>query len=109
VQPLAVPTFSAGARRFSIAARVPGLPPYPTVAVSISTPDDSPSTRIDCQHVQVEAVGDHLVVNVGVAPLIDDGIYRFELTLGSKPPLSIDLPIAIRLSERRRRSHVSRI
>jgi hypothetical protein len=26
---------------------------------------------------EVEAVGDHLVVSIGVAPMIDDGIYRF--------------------------------
>ena len=35
------------------------------------------------------------MLNIGVAPLLDDGIYRFEVSLGSRPALSLDLPIVI--------------
>jgi hypothetical protein len=95
MQTHAVPAFSPGARRFAIAAHVPGLRPDPSVSVSLSTPDEAPTARMDCEHVQIEAVGDHLVLNIGVAPLVDDGIYRFEVRLGSRPALSLDLPIVI--------------
>jgi hypothetical protein len=95
MQTQAVPAFSPGARRFAIAAHVPGLRPDPSVSVSLSTPDEAPTARVDCEHVQIEAVGDHLVLNIGVAPLVDHGIYRFEVSLGSRPALSLDLPIVI--------------
>jgi hypothetical protein len=45
--------------------------------------------------MRVEAVGDHLLVAIGVAPLIDDGAYRFEVTLGSQPPIAIELPFVV--------------
>jgi hypothetical protein len=90
-----VPAFSPGARRFAIAARVPGLGPDPSVSVSLSTPDEAPSARMDCEHVQIEAVGDHLVLNIGVPPLLDDGVYRFEVRVGRRPAIALDLPIVI--------------
>jgi hypothetical protein len=95
VQTQAVPAFSPGARRFAIAALVPGLRPDPSVSVSLSTPDEAPTASVNCEHVQVEAVGDHLVLNIGVPPLVDNGIYRFEVRLGSRPAVALDVPIVI--------------
>ena len=65
------------------------------VSVRVLWPEDASSLRLECQHVQVEAVGDHLAITVGMTPLIDDGIYRFEVTLASQPSVAIDLPIVI--------------
>jgi hypothetical protein len=95
VQTQPVPTFPAGTRRFAIAARVPGLTPRPSVTVALSTPDSVASVPIECERVHAEAVGDYLLVTIGVAPLVDDGIYRFEVALASQPPISIDLPIVV--------------
>ncbi len=94
VQTQPVPCFPIGTRRVAIAALVPGLPPHPRVTVSILTPDGAASTPAGCEHVVIETAGDHLLANIGVAPLIDDGIYRFEVTVSS-PPIAIDLPIVI--------------
>jgi hypothetical protein len=87
-----VPSFPVGTRRFAIVARVPGLAPHPKVLVSVSTPDNATTV---CEHVQVDAVGDHLLVTIGVTPLIEDGIYRFEVALTAQPSASIDRPIVI--------------
>jgi hypothetical protein len=87
-----VPSFPVGTRRFAIAARVSGLGPHPQVCVSVSTPDNAATA---CEHVQVDAVGDHLLVTIGVTPLVEDGIYRFEVALPAQPSASIDLPIVI--------------
>jgi hypothetical protein len=95
MQTQTVPAFLPGARRFAIAARVPGLGSDPAVSVSLSTPDLAPAARVDCEHVRIEAVGDHLVLNLGVPPLVDDGIYRFEVRVGQRPALALDLPIVI--------------
>ncbi len=95
VQTQAVPAFSPGVRRFAIAARVPGLRPDPSVSVSLSTPDEVSGASTGCEQLRVEASGDHLVLNIGVAPLVDHGIYRFEIRLGSQPGLALDLPIII--------------
>jgi hypothetical protein len=94
VQTQSVPSFAVGTRRFAIAARVAGLPPHPKVTVSLSAPPDA-VTPATCERVQVEAVGDHLVLTIGVAPLIDNGVYRFEVALLSPPSAVIDLPIVI--------------
>jgi len=95
MQTQTVPAFSPGARRFAIAARVPGLGRDPRVSVSLSAPDEAPKARMDCEHLQIEAIGDHLVLNIGVAPLVDNGIYRFEVRVGPRSGLSLDLPIVI--------------
>src|SRR6476661_9926696 len=95
VQTQPVPTFPAGTRRFAIAARVPGLAPRPSVTVALSTPDQVSNLPIACDRVHVEAIGDYLLATIGVAPLIDEGIYRFDVTLAGRPPISIDLPIVI--------------
>ena len=94
VQTQPVPSFPIGTRRFAIAARVPGLTPHPSVTVFVSTPDAATIPN-ECDDVRVEAIGDHLLVSIGVAPLIDDGVYRFEVALGSQPPITIDLPLVI--------------
>jgi hypothetical protein len=61
----------------------------------MSSPGDPATAPVPCDHVQVDAVGDHRVVNIGVAPLVADGIYRFEVAVTSQPPVSIDMPIVI--------------
>jgi hypothetical protein len=94
VQTQPVPNFPVGTRRFAIAARVPGLAPHPKVTVSVSTPDSTAGTPTACEYVRVEAVGDFLLVTFGLTPLIDDGIYRFEVAVPS-PSVAIDLPIVI--------------
>jgi hypothetical protein len=53
VQTQPVPSFPADTRRFTIAARVPGLGPHPTVAASILTPDGAASTPTQRQHLGV--------------------------------------------------------
>jgi hypothetical protein len=53
-----------------------------------------------CEHLRVETIGDHLVLTVGVAPLIDQGVYRVEVTVPSQPSVAIDLPIVIGDCER---------
>ena len=95
VQTQPVPSFPIGTRRFAVAARVPGLSAHPSVTVSVSTPDSAAGAPRACEHMQVEAVGDHLLVTIGVAPLIDDGVYRFEVALTSQPPIAIDLPFVV--------------
>jgi hypothetical protein len=95
VQTQPVPSFPIGTRRFAVAARVPGLRSHPSVTVSVSTPDRASAVAKACEHLRVEAVGDQLLVTIGVAPLIDDGVYRFEVALASQPPIAIDLPFVI--------------
>ncbi len=94
VQTQPVPSFPVGTRRFAIAARVPGLAPHPSITVSVSTPDAGAIPN-ECEDVRVDVVGDHLLVSIGVSPLIDDGVYRFEVALQSQPPITIDLPLVI--------------
>jgi Family of unknown function (DUF6941) len=94
VQTQPVPSFPIGTRRFAIAARVPGLTSAPSITVSVSTPDAAAIPN-ECEDVRVDVVGDHLLVSIGVSPLIDDGVYRFEVALQSQPPITIDLPLVI--------------
>jgi hypothetical protein len=94
VQTQPVPSFPIGTRHFAVAARVPGLSSHPSVTVSVSTPDNA-GAPTECEHMRVEAVGDHLLVTIGVAPLIDDGVYRFEVALTSQPSIAIDLPFIV--------------
>ena len=95
VQTQPVPSFPIGTRRFAVAAHVPGLSAHPSVTVSVSTPDSAAAARQECEQMQVEAVGDHLLVTISVAPLMDDGGYRFEVALASQSPIAIDLPFVI--------------
>jgi hypothetical protein len=90
-----VPTLPAGTRRFAIAARVVGLRPRPDVAVSVSTPDSRLNATVWCERVEVEAVGDYLLVRLAGAPLVQEGIYRFEVTVNARESASIDIPVVV--------------
>ena len=95
IQTQPIPTFPIGTRRFALAARLQGLHPHSTASVSISTPDHVGSIPITCERVTVEIEGDHVIVAIGVAPLIDDGVYRFAISLGAHPAVLFDLPILV--------------
>jgi len=42
-----------------------------------------------------EALGDYLVVRLGGEQLIQEGIYRFEVSMGAEESESIDIPIVV--------------
>jgi hypothetical protein len=93
VQTQPVPTLSVGTRRFAIAARVPGLGERPSVAVALSTPSGADITV--CGSVEVEAVGDFLLVALSAVPLIEEGAYRFEISVISQDWVSFDIPALV--------------
>jgi hypothetical protein len=95
-----VPTLSLGTRRFAIVARVVGLRPRPDVGVSVSTPDSGLNATTWCERVEVEAVGDILLVRLGGAPLVQEGIYRFEVAVNAREPVSIDIPVVVAALQR---------
>ena len=90
-----VPTLPSGTRRFAIAARVLGLQPHPDVSVSVSTPDSRLNAKTWCERIEIEALGDYLVVRLGGAQLIQEGIYRFEVSMGAEESESIDIPVVV--------------
>ncbi len=86
---------SAGTHRVNaIAARLAGLRHTPDVAVSVQLPDRGAPDSIP-EYVDVESVGDYLLVRLAGVPLTEEGIYRFEVSLNGPELLSIDLPIQI--------------
>jgi hypothetical protein len=99
-----VPTLSAGTRRFAIAARVPGLRPCPAVVVSVFTPDSHLSASTWCERIDVEAVGDYVLVRLGGAPLMQEGIYRFEVSVDAPESVSIDIPVVVAALQRHSQS-----
>jgi hypothetical protein len=100
-----VPTLSAGTRRFAIAARVLGLRPRPDVAVSVSTPDGRLNATTWCERIEVEAAGDYMLVRLGGAPLVQEGIYRFEVAVDAPESVSIDMPVVVAALRRESQSN----
>ena len=90
-----VPVLTAGVHRFTIAARLAGLRARPDVAVSVSTPNGGRSATTWCKRVDVEAVGDYLLVRPGGVPLTDEGIYRFDVSVNAREFPSIDIPVQV--------------
>jgi hypothetical protein len=86
VQTQPVPTLSVGTRRFAIAARIPGLRERPAVAVALSTPGGADVTV--CGSVEVEAVGEFLVIALSAVPLGAGGGVPLR-HLGDFPGLSL--------------------
>jgi hypothetical protein len=90
-----VPTLPAGMHRFAIAARVAGLRPSPPATVSVTTPDGSLSATKWCLRVEVEAIGDYMLVQFGGVPPMREGIYRLEVSVDAREPLSIYIPVLV--------------
>ena len=95
-----VPTLPAGTRRFAIAARVVGLHPQPDVSVSVSTPDGRLNARTWCERIEIETAGDYLVVRLGGVPFVEEGIYRFEVSMSTQESASINIPVVVAASSR---------
>jgi hypothetical protein len=104
-----VPTLAAGSRRLAIAARVVELRPRPDVAVSVSTPDGRLNAKAWCERIQVEAVGDYVVISLGGVPLMQEGIYRFEVSLDAWESASIDMPVVVGALQRHSESNDTRL
>lgn len=84
----------AGVRRLSIAARLADVRPAEPldVVLSISTPH-GPSTESDgFEGVRTEVNAECLVLSIGRAPLLQEGVYRFEVSIG---PASVDIPLLV--------------
>jgi hypothetical protein len=45
--------------------------------------------------VEVEAIGDYMLVQFGGVPPMREGIYRFEVSVDAREPLSIDMPVLV--------------
>ena len=89
----AVATLPAGTQRFAIAARMAGLRRNPSVVVSVSSPDGASSDLAPCERMEVEANGDYMLVRLGRVPLVQEGIYRFEVSVSGQEPF--DIPIMV--------------
>jgi hypothetical protein len=90
-----VPTLAAGTHRLTIVARVIGLRSRLNVAVSVSTPDGPRIATTFCERLEVEVIGDYLLVRLGGVPLAQEGIYRFEVSVSPSECSSIDLPVQV--------------
>jgi hypothetical protein len=103
-----VPTLPAGTRRCAIASRVVGLRPQPDVAVAVATPDSRLNATTWCERIEVEAVGDYLIVRLRGAPLVQEGIYRFEVSVDARESASIDIPVVVVALPGRAQSNAAR-
>jgi hypothetical protein len=90
-----VPMLVAGTHRITIAARVVGLRPRPDVVVSVSTPDGRRSATTWCERIEVEALGDDLLIRLGGVPVMPEGMYRLDVLVNGEERSAIDLPVQV--------------
>jgi len=90
-----VRTLPVGIYRFVIVARVldAGAEDGVRVVVSLSTP--AGGQAIDPRAAfRTDRRGDYVLVSLNSLPFLDEGTYRFEVTLGSLPAFDISLVIS---------------
>ena len=85
-----------GVHRFTIAAHLTNVrrdEPL-DVVLSVSTPTGRYAAADGFGGIRTEVSGDHLLISIGSAPLLEEGIYRFEVTIDG-PQASLDIPLLI--------------
>ncbi|HEY7292246.1 MAG TPA: hypothetical protein VH583_20585 [Vicinamibacterales bacterium] len=48
----------------------------------------------DFNEVRTELIGEHLLISIGHAAFLREGVYRFEASIGN-PPATVDIPLLI--------------
>jgi len=89
-----------GVHRFTIAAHLTNVRPGEPldVVVSVSTPGGACTPADGFAGIRTELNGEHLLISIGRAPLIEEGVYRVEVAIG-KGPASVDIPLLISNAE----------
>lgn len=83
-----------GVRRLSIAAHLANLKinEHLDIALSISTPSGVSTEADGFEAVRTELNADCLVLSIEKAPLLREGVYRFDISVGSA---SLDIPLVV--------------
>ena len=90
-----VPSLPLAVHQIMIAARVIDARPGEEfeVGLTIQTPNQLWTAPEGADGYEVGIAGEYVLMTLRNLPLSAEGIYRFELSLGSEPPLVLKIPV----------------
>jgi hypothetical protein len=91
-----VPSLPLFVRQLMIAARIVDVQPVDSfpVAVSVATP----SQRLvpdNMDGFDVNIVGEYILISLRDVPLSEEGLYRFEVSIGDNEPVPLELTVGL--------------
>jgi hypothetical protein len=92
-----VPSLPLAVNQLMIAAHIVDVRPDDEfdVGVSITTPAGVCVTPDGSEGFDVEIAGEYVLITLRQMPLTAEGVYRFLVSVGSEPPVSLDVPVLI--------------
>jgi hypothetical protein len=102
-----VPSLPIVMRQLMIVVRIADTTPGETfgVSVSIAAPD-GPWTSPDLgEGLEVGVAGDYLLVTLRDIPLMQEGMYRFQVSMGEDTSLILEAPVRVASKPATRRGH----
>jgi uncharacterized protein DUF6941 len=94
---LPVPAVPIAIHQLMLAARVADVRPGEEldVGLSITTPAGLSPSPDDPQCIEIAIAGEYVLITVRQFPLVEEGLYRFAVTLGGNAPIAIDIPVLV--------------
>ena len=63
------------------------------VHVDVVMPNGTFTSPRDNRCIVIEVSGEYVMVTLRGLPLADEGVYRFEVSLGGQPPATLNIPV----------------
>ncbi len=92
---LPVPALPIAVHQLMIAARVIDVAPNSEfdVAVGIHTPGGAIPAPEDPESLAIEMALDYVLITFRNLPLVEEGMYRFNVSVGADGPLTLEIPV----------------
>jgi hypothetical protein len=92
---LPVPTLPLAVHQLMIAARVVDVRKGESLdlGVSITMPNGMSTAPDQPDGIQVNVSAEYVLITLRQIPLLEEGVYRFAISLGDQDPVVIDVPV----------------
>ena len=92
-----VPSLPLAVNQLMIAAHMVDVRPDDEfdVGVSVTTPNGLCVTPDESDGFDVEVAGEYVLITLRQMPLTAEGVYRFLVSVGAAPPVTLDIPVLI--------------
>ena len=92
---LIVPAVPVHLREIMMVARVVDQRPGHDIDISVAvrTPSGLFATPSSSDNLHIEVANEYVLVTIRDLPLQDEGLYAFQVTLGSGSPVAVEIPV----------------
>ena len=90
-----VPSLPLSIGQVMLVARLADIRPVEEVAISIAvvTPGGQRTTPTGAQSIAIEMAGEYVLATLREIPLIEEGVYGFQISLSGQPAVSVHIPV----------------